>query len=130
MTKNSSNSTEKSDIVRNLESFTCVWLDGSVNETDDSRQTEQKLRQIINHLFTCNDEKKCEKYIRNTTQEKVVLIVSGTMGQHIIPRIHNLSQLSAYYVFCANKQFHTAWASHYSKVRNDFLFLIFDMICF
>jgi len=118
MTTNSSNSTEKSDIVRNLESFTCVWLDGTINETDDSRQTEQELRQIINHLYTCNDEKKCEKYIQNITQEKVVLIVSGTIGKHVIPRIHDLSQLSACYIFCGNKKLHETWANQYSKVIN------------
>jgi len=114
-------STEKSGVVQNLESFTCVWLDGTINETNDSRETEQELRRIINHLFTCNDEKKCEEYIRNITQEKVVLIVSGTMGKNIIPRIHNLSQLSACYIFCGNIKFHKSWANQYFKVIH-FLF--------
>jgi hypothetical protein len=118
-------STEKIDVVRNLEPFTCVWLDETVNETDDNRETEQKLRQIINHLFTCNDQKRCEEYIRDITQEKVVLIVSGALGQHIIPRIHDLPQLSASYVFCGKIKLHKQWAKHYSKVI--YLFYFFEI---
>jgi hypothetical protein len=108
--------TERNGTTRNLELFTCVWLDENINETDDNRESEQKLRQIINHLFTCNNEKQCEEYIHGITQEKVVLIVSGALGQHIIPRIHQLTQLSACYIFCSNKRFHREWSSRYSKV--------------
>jgi hypothetical protein len=117
-----SSSTQKSDLVRNLESFTCVWLDQSINKTDDNRETEQKLRQTINHLYTCDDKDKCEQYIRNITQEKVVLIVSGALGQEIVPNIHNLSQLSACYVFCGNKKKHKEWAINYPKVINCLFF--------
>lgn len=123
MATNLTISTEKSDIVRNLESFTCVWLDGSINETDDSRKTEEELRRIINHLYTSNNEKQCEKYILNINQEKVVLIVSGTFGKTIIPRIHNLPQLSACYIFCGNPEFHKTWTNNYSKVIILFSFL-------
>ena len=40
----------------NLETFSLVWLDAQVNTTEDNRQTQQKLRQIINHLKTFDDQ--------------------------------------------------------------------------
>ncbi|CAF4994814.1 unnamed protein product [Rotaria sp. Silwood1] len=121
MSTNFCSSTEDSNIVRNLESFTCVWLDSTIDQTDESRTTEQELRRIINHLFTCNDEKQCQQYIHDITQEKVVLIVSGKLGHSLVPRIHDLPQLSACYVFCANEKSHKKWADHYPKVKGVFV---------
>ncbi|CAF1216833.1 unnamed protein product [Rotaria sp. Silwood1] len=121
MSTNFYSSTEDSNIVRNLESFTCVWLDSTIDQTDESRTTEQELRRIINHLFTCNDEKQCQQYIHDITQEKVVLIVSGKLGHSLVPRIHDLPQLSACYVFCANEKSHKKWADHYPKVKGVFV---------
>ena len=53
-------------------------------------------------------------------KEKIVLIVSGVLGEEIIPRIHNLSQLSACYIFCSNTKRHKQWSNHYSKVKGVF----------
>ena len=102
----------------NLESFACFWLDQSVDSTQDNRETHQELRQVINHLRIFNDSDACEQCIREITQEKVVLIVSGMLGSKIIPRIHDLPQLSTCYVFCQNKQNNEKWAKNYAKVSH------------
>jgi len=104
----------------NLELFACLWLDQEVDLTDENCVTQQELRRVINHLLTFNDEIQCEQYIRKATREKIVLIVSGKLGREIVPRLHDLPQFSACYVFCANKKNHKAWADHYLKVINLF----------
>jgi hypothetical protein len=101
----------------NLESFACFWLDQSVDSTQDNRETHQALRQVINHLRTFNGSDTCEQCIREITEEKVVLIVSGMLGSKIVPRLHDLPQLSTCYVFCQNKESNEKWAKKYSKVR-------------
>ena len=83
----------------NLESFACLWLDQNVNSTDDNLETQQQLRQVINHLQTFDDGDQCEQYIGKIKQEKIVFIVSGSLGQEVIPRIHSLPQLLTCYVF-------------------------------
>jgi hypothetical protein len=100
----------------NLESFACLWLDQDVNSTEDNRETQQKLRQVINHLRTFSNHDECEQYILQVTHEKIVLIVSGSLGRQVIPRIHQLSQFSACYVFCRDKQANEQWANKYHKV--------------
>ncbi len=100
----------------NLESFACLWLDQNVNSTDDNRETQQQLRQVINHLQTFGDSYQCEEYIKQIKQEKIVLIVSGSLGREVVPRLHSLSQLSACYVFCGNKEANEKWANKYHKV--------------
>ena len=100
----------------NLESFACFWLDENVNSTQDNRETHRALRRVINHLRTFNNTDACEQCIREITREKVILIVSGTLGSRIVPHVHGLPQLSACYVFCRDRQRNEQWARNYDKV--------------
>jgi len=103
----------------NLESVACLWLDQDVNSTEENRETLQELRQVINHLRTFNNSDQCEQYVQQITHEKVVLIVSGSLGRHIVPRLHSLTQFSACYVFCRDKEANEQWASKYHKVSDS-----------
>ncbi len=103
--------------VNNLESFACLWLDQNIDSTQGNRDTQKELRHVINHLRTFDNSDECEKYIRQINQEKVILIVSGSLGQEIVPRLHDLPQLSACYVFCKDKKRNEEWASKYLKVK-------------
>ena len=105
-------------ITQNLESFACLWLDRDVETTEDNRETLQELRQVINHLLTFDNSDECEQYIRQISQEKVVLIVSGSLGRQVVPHLHDLPQFSACYVFCGDKQANEQWANKYQKVTN------------
>jgi hypothetical protein len=105
-------------MASNLESFACLWLDLTVNSSEDNINTQKELRQVINHLRTFEDSNECEQHIRQITQEKVVLIVSGGLGRQIVPRLHDLPQFSACYVFCQDKKANEQWASKYPKVKS------------
>jgi hypothetical protein len=110
-----------------LEIFCLIWLDADVKET---RNTEQKLRSIINHLKKFQDVKQCQQYIEQRSQkDRVVLIVSGQLGQEIIPSIHKLRQVISIYVYCMDKKNNEQWTSKFAKVkfagRFQFYFIIF-----
>ncbi|CAF2878588.1 unnamed protein product [Rotaria sp. Silwood2] len=107
--------------VFNLESFTCLWLDQNVHITQDNQETLKEFRQIINHLRIFDNANECEQYIQQITHEKIILIVSGFLGRQIIPRLHDLPQLAACYVFCHNKQMNEEWAKYYRKVSGIFV---------
>ncbi|CAF2742817.1 unnamed protein product [Rotaria sp. Silwood2] len=108
-------------INSNLESFACLWLDQNVNSTEDNIQTQKELRQVINHLRTFDNSDQCEQYIRQITKEKVVLIVSGSLGRQCVPRLHDLPQFSACYVFCQDRKANEQWANKYHKVIGVFV---------
>ncbi|CAF2739873.1 unnamed protein product [Rotaria sp. Silwood2] len=108
-------------MVSNVESFTCLWLDKYVNTTEDNIDTQEELRQIINDLRTFDNSDACEQYIRQVTQEKIVLIVSGGLGRQIVPRLHDLSQFSSCYVFCQDKKANEEWAKKYDKINGVFV---------
>jgi hypothetical protein len=103
---------------------TFIWLDQSIGLTDDDKRVEDQLRQTLPNLFVCNDPHESEEYICNATEEAVVLIASGKLAQGIVPRTHHLKQLSACYIFCANKDPVMKWSQKYPKVnRCDVRFL-------
>jgi plasmid stabilization system protein ParE len=102
---------------QHLELFCLIWLDVNAN-VKETRNTEQKLRSIINHLKKFQDIKQCKRYIKKRSQkDRLVLIVTGQMGQEIVPSIHELRQVMSIYVFCMNKKYHEEWACKFRKVR-------------
>jgi response regulator RpfG family c-di-GMP phosphodiesterase len=98
-----------------LEIFRLIWLDANVHET---RDTEQKLRSIINHLKKFQNLKQCQEYIEQRTQkDRIVLIVSGQMGREIVPSVHKHRQVIAIYVYCMDKKRNEEWSCKYKKVN-------------
>jgi len=101
----------------NLESFALLWLDAQVDINEENRQAQKKLRNIINHLKTFDDENDCQQYILSVSpQDRVVFIVSGRLGQIIVPQIHHLRQIISIYIYCINKQANIEWSKNFTKV--------------
>ena len=102
----------------NLEMFCLIWLDANPSE---GRDTEQKLRALINHLKKFQDVKRCQEYIEQRTQhDRLVLIVSGQLGREIVPNIHKLRQVISIFVYCMNRQANEQWSSKFAKVKSYF----------
>jgi len=117
---------------RNLELITLIWLDQSVDATQENRDIQDKLRSIVNYLRTFDNCQECEDFIKhkiNEKQDKIILIVSGQLGQLFVENIHHLKQIISIFVFCANKQKYELWAKNYKKV-NRFYFSSFFFKCF
>jgi hypothetical protein len=110
----------------NLESLSLVWLDAEVNKSKENINAQDRLRSTINYLKTFHDANECENYIRAVPEgDRMLLIVSGGLGQKIVPRIHTLRQILAIYVFCYDRKKHEEWAQQFTKV-----ILSFDAPCF
>jgi hypothetical protein len=103
---------------KQCEIFGLIWLDPNA-DAHQTRDAEQKLRSIINYLKKFKDVKPCQQYIeQSSNKDRIVLIVSGQLGQEIVPHIYNLRQVISIYVYCINKKIHEKWASKYAKVKS------------
>jgi hypothetical protein len=103
---------------QNLETYFLIWLDAAVNSSEENVEAQQQLRTSINHLTTFDDDNGCEEYIRSVSKhDRIILIVSGQLGQKLVPRIHQLQQIFAIYVYCMNKKQNEHWAQEFSKVK-------------
>ncbi|CAF1099350.1 unnamed protein product [Adineta steineri] len=102
---------------KSLEIFSLIWLDANV-DVKDTRDTEVKLRSIINHIKKFQDIKQCQQYIEQTSQkDRLILIVNGRLGQEIVPYIHQLRQVISIYVYCMDRTSNQQWAFKFTKIK-------------
>jgi hypothetical protein len=100
----------------NFETYSLLWLDASIN-SEENLNAQEQLRFSINYLRTFDKLDECERYIRSvSSDDRIVLIVSGHYGQHLVPKIYQLRQIYSIYIYCANKQYHQQWSQQYTKV--------------
>ncbi|CAF3648668.1 unnamed protein product [Rotaria socialis] len=102
----------------NLETIYVIWLDASVNDLEENIQAQQSIRSIINHLIVFQTAIDCEQYINQTSRDdRILLIVSGRLGQEIVPRIYHCRQIFSIYVYCMDKARNDEWAKHFQKIK-------------
>ena len=103
---------------RILQNFLLVWLDANFNEADnDFKQSLECLRSVVAAIKTFTDAKECVKFLDQIKQEKVFMIVSGSLGRQVVRDIENMPQLEYIYVLCRNKSSNEQWASKITKVK-------------
>lgn len=107
--------TQKDD---NLPIYPLIWLDRLVNISEENLDGQKLIRSSIDNLKTFENVNKCEEYIRSiSSDERIILIVSGRLGREITPHIHELRQVSSIYVYCLDKSANEEWAKQYKKVK-------------
>ena len=103
----------------NLETYILVWLDATVDSSEQKLNIQRKLRSSINYLKTFNNEYQCENYLLSTyNNDRIILIISGQLGRDLIHHTHHLRQISSIYVYCIDRRKHESWANQYRKVQN------------
>ena len=57
------------------------------------------------------------KFLENIQNEKLFIIVSGSLGQSILPLVHNINQLISIYIFCCDQSKHEHWVTKWPKIK-------------
>ena len=96
---------------QNSETYSLIWLDASVHNSQEYIQAQKQLRTTINHLMAFEDEQECLQCIKSVPKDdRIILIVSGRLSQSIIPKIIKYCQIVSFYVYCMNKEVNELWA--------------------
>jgi tetratricopeptide (TPR) repeat protein len=107
--------------IRMVQNVMLVWLDSSIDKDNtDCQNTITQLRRTVNDVNTFTDGDQCIEFINTITNNKACMIISGSLGQHIVPRVHNMSQVDSIFIFCGNKKPHEAWTKEWSKIKGVF----------
>ncbi len=102
--------------ARMVQNFHLVWLDGSMDETnDDCRNSITKLRQVVNTVNIFVDADECIDFITDI-KEKVFMVISGEFSQPIISIVQDISQVNCIYIFSKNNVQHEKWVKEWPKV--------------
>ena len=107
--------------VHMVQNVLLVWLDANIDENSgDCRKTINHLRRTVNKINTFTDTEQCLQFLEDMADEKVCMIISGSLGQQFVPRVHHLSQMDSTFIFCGNKKYHERWTKDWSKVKGVF----------
>ena len=94
-----------------------VWLDTNVRDSEENQQMKDELKQLTKSLEAFTNINLCEDYIRRfATTDKVILIVSGSIGSGIIPLLHDSTQLNVIYIYCVAGEYFKKKFEDYEKV--------------
>ncbi|UJR14626.1 hypothetical protein I4U23_001620 [Adineta vaga] len=101
----------------NVETFSVTWLDPSVNG-EDNAETLARLHANIKFIKVFERSDECEKYLQNMSPyDRTTLIVSGSLGKNLVPKIELYSQISSIYVFCVYRELYELWAKEHPKIK-------------
>ncbi|UJR18168.1 hypothetical protein I4U23_005068 [Adineta vaga] len=95
-----------------------VWLHPSMDKTTDNIKTQEKLRQLFPDNFqTFKSSEECEWFIKQKSNDRIIFIVGGQIGQQFVPNVHDLTQLVIIIVYCMDKEGNEKWAKHFTKIK-------------
>lgn len=101
-----------------IQNVVFIWLDANIDESSAN------YRNIINHIHddvkTFTDSEQCIQFVEAIVGVTVCMIISGSLGQAVVPRIFNLPQINSIFIFCNNKIYHEGWAKDWSKIKGVF----------
>ena len=101
--------------AKTFKSAKYVSLDGLQTET---REIYDKISGTFQWEAFENGEEHCINFIKDKCPNRRVFLVSaGGLGSRVVPKIHDLPQLYAVYIYCVDVEGHKKWANNYPKVR-------------
>ena len=120
--------------MRFVESFIIIWVDAKLHPDnpldDDTQHSRNTLHQIVNTVQLFNTCGKCLDFIHNKIKdEKIFLIVSGSIGQNLIPQIEHDNRLDSIYIFCWDKSKHEQWATREQHHKVNGIFTKMEDLC-
>jgi len=103
---------------RMVQNVLLIWVDSNMDEkSKDCQNTIAHLRQVMNTISTFTDGQECIEFLQEIKDDKVCMIISGSLGKHIVPRVHDMFQLDSIFIFCRNKQYYEQWARDWPKIK-------------
>ncbi|CAF0971087.1 unnamed protein product [Adineta steineri] len=107
--------------IQQAQNVLLIWLDNNIDgNNDDCQNTITKLRRAVNDINTYTNSDQCFEFIQTIVDKKVCMIISGSLGQHIVPHVHNMSQVDSIFIFCGNTKYHEQWAKDWPKIKGVF----------
>ncbi|CAF0819042.1 unnamed protein product [Adineta steineri] len=107
--------------MQRMQNVLLIWLDNGIKENNaDCSNTIKQLQRVVNNVNTFTDGEQCVKFIQTINNNKVCMIISGSLGQQIVPHIHNMSQVDTIFIFCKNQKWNKQWAKEWPKIKGIF----------
>ena len=111
-----------------VQNYLLIWVDGDTNlKNEDRENILTQLRDVVRKVDHCTTAAECIEFLKKMNDQKVFIISSGYLGQHLVSDIHDLAQVHTTYIFCDNKELHEGWMNEWPKVEG--VFTAIEPIC-
>ncbi|CAF3942892.1 unnamed protein product [Rotaria sordida] len=106
-----------SSSTTNLLPINLAWLDAHVYD-ENNKQLLDELRKIYQVCMEFVEEDECKRFLGRGIADprRFILVVSGALGETLVPEIHEHSNILSIYVYCSWREKHEKWSRCYSKV--------------
>ncbi|CAF1422373.1 unnamed protein product [Adineta steineri] len=107
--------------MQRMQNVLLIWLDNNINKNDaDCTNTIKQLKLVVNNINTFTDSEECVEFIQTTNNNKICMIISGSLGKHIVPHVHDMPQVDTIFIFCSNREWHEQWTKEWPKIKGVF----------
>ncbi|CAF4760475.1 unnamed protein product [Rotaria sp. Silwood1] len=101
--------------------YLLIWVDEAIDETNDNCQHMlAQLRSVVNNVRLCTNTTQCIEVLNDADSKKVFVVSSDDLGQHLVPEIHQITQVDSIYIFSNNQVLHEKWTKDWSKIQGIF----------
>ncbi|CAF4555071.1 unnamed protein product [Rotaria sp. Silwood2] len=104
--------------MKNQSEIILTWLDANVNN-QQNKETFDKLCEKFGDCWQFSDKSDFNRFLGRHAynQRRIIFIVSGQIGENLVPDIHENSNILSIYVYCSWREYHEKWSKPYSKVK-------------
>ncbi|CAF3820909.1 unnamed protein product [Adineta steineri] len=107
--------------MQRMQNVLLIWLDNNINDNNaDFNNSIKQLKYVVNNVNTFTDVEQCVEFIQTITNNKVCMIVSGSLGKHVVLLVHDLSQVDNIFILCNNQEWHKQWIEEWPKIKGVF----------
>ncbi|CAF1019392.1 unnamed protein product [Rotaria sordida] len=93
-----------------------TWLDANI-DNEQNKQTYNTLPDKFGDCMEFSDESSFRRFLGRISYSprKLILIVSGQIGETLVPDIHRRPNILSIYIYCSRREYHEQWSADYSK---------------
>ncbi|CAF3498465.1 unnamed protein product [Adineta steineri] len=107
--------------LQKVDNVLVIWLGNNIDENNENyRNMISQLRSIVNNIIIFTDSDQCIQFMNTITNIKVCLIISGSLEQYILPRVHSMSQIDSIFIMYEEKIQDIQWVKDWSKIKGVF----------
>ncbi|CAF1440021.1 unnamed protein product [Adineta steineri] len=98
--------------------YLLVWVDANIDQADkDCQDTLTQLKSVVSNINLCTEPNQCIQVLNKADKQQAFVITSGSLGKNLVPKIHDMPQLDAVYIFCGDKSRHQGWTQNWTKIK-------------
>ncbi|CAF0840807.1 unnamed protein product [Adineta steineri] len=107
--------------MQRVQNILLIWLHNNINNNNaDCNNTIKQLKRVVNNVNTFTDGNQCIEFIQTITKNKICMIVSDSLGKHIMPHIHDMYQVETIFIFSNHRRWRKRSAKQWSKIKGIF----------